>query len=350
VSRVRAVLPAALLLALSCGHGEPFGASGQGTDQPFQGGTPTQLTYNPLTDRDPTWLPDGSGIVYSGDRADHGGDRCLMVLPPAGGRVVRSICNDDPLAADSLKTYDAAAVSAGGRLAFVRASRPPTLLGATFDELASGLLASAPLAATIQTIPFTIDSTLYTGISNVRWLGEGAIVFRAGFSGVVCIDNGSPCATAFVESGLDLMVDTLGSAAPVKVPGAAFASSVAASAAGDTLYYTLNGDSRVYRRVVATGLTTTYHNFGSGAIARDVQVANGRVAAIIGGSVSTLTLPDSTPLQWDRGGSLAIADVASGVIIMVTDTTRAYRHPALSPNGKHVIVEANGDLWLYDLP
>lgn len=351
--RARRVLPAALCLALACGHGEPYGVPTQGTGQPYQGGAPTRLTYNPLADRDPTWLPDGSGILYSAGRADHDSDTCLMLLPKSGGTALRTICNDDAQAADSVKAYAAAALSPGGRFAMERSSKPPNQAGARYDELAVGVFASAPTAATVQSIPFTVDSTLYTGVSHIRWLGETALVFRADFAGTVCISGGSPCPTAFVTSGLRLMTvvnNGVLQVPPAPIPGTAFASSVAASPDGDTLYYTVNADSRVFRRVLSAGTTSVFFDFGAGAVVRDVQVAAGRMVVVIGGNVSTLSAPDSTPVQYDLGGSLEMVDLASATVTPISGAVILYAHPALAPDGKHLVAESNGDLWLFDLP
>lgn len=72
-----------LLLLAACGHDDPFATPPADRGQPFAPTSPVRLTFNPLDDRTPSWLPDGSGIVYSTeapDRADH--DRCIAVLPP----------------------------------------------------------------------------------------------------------------------------------------------------------------------------------------------------------------------------------------------------------------------------
>ena len=82
------------LAAVACAHSEPFGVQEVGTDVPFSSELPVRLTYSDGDDRTPAWLPDGSGIIYSSERLDEAAhDRCLLVLPPGGGRVTRSICS-----------------------------------------------------------------------------------------------------------------------------------------------------------------------------------------------------------------------------------------------------------------
>ena len=53
------------LLVLACGHTEPFSTPPYGTNQPFDPTPPVRLTLNTGPDRGASWLPDGSGILYS---------------------------------------------------------------------------------------------------------------------------------------------------------------------------------------------------------------------------------------------------------------------------------------------
>lgn len=83
--RLRALL--VLLPLLGCGHTEPFGSPPNGDEHPFNATPPVRLTLNQGPDRGAAWLPDGSGIFYSGQqlgRRDQ--DVCLALLPPGGGR------------------------------------------------------------------------------------------------------------------------------------------------------------------------------------------------------------------------------------------------------------------------
>src|SRR6185437_12208755 len=73
---------------------------------------------------------------------------------------------------------------------------------------------------------------------------------------------------------------------PVAVPGTDFASGVSPGASEDEIYYTLGGDTRVFRRVLSSGDVSVAHDFGPAGIARDVDVAGGRLTAIVGGRVA----------------------------------------------------------------
>src|SRR3989454_6922874 len=111
----------ALTLAFAgCEHTAPFAPADTGSDQPFGAGSPRRVTLNLGDDRAPAWLPDESGFWYSferADRADH--DRCLALLPPDGGRIVRTLCDRIPAADDSTDAWTEPAIDAAGGVAYV---------------------------------------------------------------------------------------------------------------------------------------------------------------------------------------------------------------------------------------
>src|SRR3989442_7730247 len=116
----------ALTLAFAgCEHTAPFAPADTGSDQPFGAGSPRRVTLTLGDDRAPAWLPDESGFWYSferADRADH--DRCLALLPPDGGRIVRTLCDRIPAADDSTDAWTEPAIDAAGRIAYLAISSP----------------------------------------------------------------------------------------------------------------------------------------------------------------------------------------------------------------------------------
>src|SRR2546428_5017490 len=114
----------ALTLAFAgCEHTAPFAPADTGSDQPFGAGSPRRVTLNLGDDRAPAWLPDESGFWYSferADRADH--DRCLALLPPDGGRIVRTLCDRIPAADDSTDAWTEPAIDAAGGVAHLGVS------------------------------------------------------------------------------------------------------------------------------------------------------------------------------------------------------------------------------------
>src|SRR5439155_11102590 len=116
---VNAVVGLTLILA-GCGHSAPPAAPESGSSQPFAGGSPRRLTFNLGDDRAPVWLPDGSGLLYSFQRLDRPDrDRCLGLLPPDGGRLERTLCDETPAADDSTNVLTEPAPSVDGRLAYL---------------------------------------------------------------------------------------------------------------------------------------------------------------------------------------------------------------------------------------
>jgi len=346
------IIPLALA---ACSHGEQFAEPSHATGQTFAGGNPARLTLNPGVDRDAAWLPDGSGIIYSAELADRDDDdRCLVLLPPTGGRIRHTWCNTALTSLDSTNTYDAAAVSAGGRVAFVRTSRPQTQAQARFSEIASAPLDSIGGAAAIQDLPFLLGGRVIGGASRFAWVDEQTFVFRADFASFVCLDANIPCLRAFVQSGLVLARAGPG-APPVAIAGTDLASSVTWQPGGDAVLFTLLNDTRVYRLVLSTGTITVFYDFGAGfGIVRDVQVAGSRLVAVVGGSAGVLdpalnglSLP---PIQLDFGGALVMVDLATNVTTAIGPPSALYRHPALSPDGTRLVAERAGDLWLFTLP
>ena len=117
----RLALAGGALLVLACGHTEPFSTPPYGTTQPFDPTPPVRLTLNTGPDRGASWLPDGSGILYSAQqlgRQDF--DVCLAELPPEGGTQRRLVCDLSLSDADLTNTFQSPAAAADGRLAFVR--------------------------------------------------------------------------------------------------------------------------------------------------------------------------------------------------------------------------------------
>jgi Tol biopolymer transport system component len=137
---------------------------------------------------------------------------------------------------------------------------------------------------------------------------------------------------------------------------------VAPGSDGNSIYYTVLGDSQVYRMDLGTGTTSVIHDFGASTIARDVHVVGTTLVAIVGGIVQFVTDPTLGPVQPDEGGVLTMVDLATGTeTVLDADTRVVYRRPAISPDGSRVVVERyqvlsgtvvdrRADLYLFTLP
>jgi hypothetical protein len=83
---------ASALAVVACGHSEPFVSGPHETTGAFVGGTPIQLTYSPLSDYEPAFSVDGQWITYQFERGTPDRDRCLAIIPAAGGTRRRELC------------------------------------------------------------------------------------------------------------------------------------------------------------------------------------------------------------------------------------------------------------------
>ncbi|HET9707929.1 MAG TPA: hypothetical protein VFP39_06475 [Gemmatimonadales bacterium] len=328
---------------------------------PFGSVVPLRLTYNRGEDLGPVWLPDGSGFSYTMERLDRDDkDRCLVLMPAAGGSIEREICDRTPAADDSVDGYSSAAIAAAGRLIYARATAAFSAgwpVTPHDHQLVLGTLAD-PFTARVllPSIPYPSPSgRVHQGVAQVRWLNDTSLVYvgeQVSYPAVCmnCVLRDT------LASGLEIMRLDFGATTPAlhALPGTDQASSVTV-AGRDTLLFTINGDTRILRFTLADSAVTVVHDFGAGGIARDVQAGGGRLLAVVGGQVSFT--PDSVTggIQRDSGGTIVLVDPANG-----NETPLAagslFRHPALSPDGKHIVAESyvggsrSTDLWLLETP
>lgn len=330
----RSLLACAVVILLGCSHEEPFETPATGSDAPFLPGTPTRLTYNPGKDLHPAWTADGETFFYAWEQsAQPDRDRCLGELPATGGSRLRVICNPNPAAADSADFFDAPSPSPDGRLLYVRATSPRGAPTVSVGSLVLGRLEEPLEGTTLGSVPYTIPGgRTHGGLSTARWadathlyyVGQAVVYGRQA--------NGYPFDT--LVTGLEIVEMVLGGALPARsvVPGTYGASSVALNDGRDTLYYTLNNDSLVYRRVLASGTVTVAHDFGARGIARDVTVRGNQLVAVVGGEVLYVDDPTLGPLQLDGGGALVSVNLDSGEEAdLPTDTPLLFRHPEFAP-------------------
>ena len=348
----------ATVVPVGCTHDGPFVAGVYAPGVPPGAGALVRLTYNAGADLAPSWLPDGSGFFYTTERFDRPDrDRCLALLPAAGGTIAREICNRVPAADDSVDAFGAATVAPDGRLAYVRASAPLDVgrpLAPRFTELVVATLDEPHRVTVLQSFPHVGPSGRgHDGVGQLRWLSDSVLVYVG--QRVAYVPPCPRCPPDTIPSGLEIVRLDFGGPVPVPsmLPGSDQASSVAVTG-GDTVWFTVNGDSRVFRFVLSTDSLAVVHDFGSGGIARDVQMVGNTLVAVVGGNVVFFDEPAVGLLQRDGGGTIVAVDLSTGTETVVTPVGLLFRRIALDPNGTRLVAElvtgATTDLWLVEVP
>jgi len=364
---MRAGLAAVWLAAavVACEHTAPFAPGVYPPGGPFGTGTPLRLTSNPGTGLGPTWWRGGGGggggvgILYTAERGDREDlDHCFAILPPSGGTISRYACRTTA-ADDSVDVFDGGSV-ADGRIAYVRL-RSRRLPGRPITPDVQALVV-APLSdpnavRVLRPVPYSLPSRPpHQGISHVGWLTPSRLIYLA--ERVTYPRACSSCAPDTVRTGIEIVTLDFAAATPVLtiVPNTDGASSVAVGggATGDTIYFTRNGDSRVYRYVSSSSAMDTVPDLAAAGIARDVGLSGGRLVAVVGGDVTYLVDSVLGASQVDRGGELHFVTLATGADVVIGNVLSSFRRPAFSSDGMRVVTEVwtsgSSDLWLLDVP
>ncbi|HVX87482.1 MAG TPA: hypothetical protein VG940_01040 [Gemmatimonadales bacterium] len=347
----RLFLAAPLLLVgvgvAGCGHTEIGSFTPVVQDTAFLAGEPLRLTYSDGRDRTPGWSTATGRIVYAFDNSYTSRNLpkgCVGDLPLSGGSREWELCDTDAQRVDTSTVGLWPALRSDGAVALVRQRWPLIGLAPYYSDLAVRPPSPSALPVKVLPIPYFSGGRSHQGVAYLQWLDDTRLVWLG--QGVIrsTLDN--------VESGYDInILDLVDTAAGITVvPGTDYASSVARGGNADTLYYTLGGDSLVYRRTLSTGAVDTVYDFGALRIARDVQVKNGRLTAVVGGSVSWGPHATLGMAQYDNGGPVYAVDLPAGAPVLVTQTYDLYRHPVLSPDGAFVVAEQFNDLWRIALP
>lgn len=332
------VLP--LLAVLACEHTNPFVTQVETTSGPFVPGDPVRLTYNPGVDAYASWLPGGASILYTTERFDQpNAEQCLAVIPASGGTITRQVCASPTAVVDSQITLVEAVEDRDGRLVYVREGTNMSPRGLTPD--AQALLAAtdgAPLSTTlISPIPFLgPNARPVEAIAGLQFQGgAGGLVFVG--QTVVYNTCAHACVPDTIRTGIEIDRWTPG-VGFTAVSNTDQASSVGVGRA-DTIYYTIDGDSRIFVRALSDTLTRVAYDFGAGVIARDVRAAGNRLVAVGGGYVSYVNDTLLGLIQVDRGGSLYVIDLTDSTALPVHLSGGVARRPVLSPDGTRVVYE-----------
>ncbi len=163
---------AAVLATASCGHSDPPSSAAPPPEEgAFGTASPLRLTYNPGSDVAASFSDDGRFIVYTyatTGRQDR--DRCLGIMPAAGGTRVFERCETRLAYNDSSDTFTSGALDAEGRLLFLRST---SRIAAQVPSGPGLYLAPTPDAPAVRilSLPLVIGGETATWLSDIRWAG-----------------------------------------------------------------------------------------------------------------------------------------------------------------------------------
>jgi hypothetical protein len=342
----------AVLAAAACNHSMPFQPGSDSPDTPRDAGLPHLMTYSTDPDITPARAGSGDGWLYAYTvRTSAAVNRCVAGLPLEGGSRTRTYCDVTLGRPGGNSTVTWPAESPDGRLAYFRTRGLGAGSAQTSAALVLGSFDSRDSGRILRSLPYNAGPDVVRGITHLSWLDSHTLIFVATQTDYRITCNGCTSLDT-LEGGLRierLDIDQSG-AAPDVMPGTALASSVQPTSDGSGFYFTLAADSRVYRRQLSTGATTTVYDFGAAGVARDVQLADSVLYAIVGGQVAPDTL---TTIQVDHGGALMRVDLRTGARDSLPVPGMRLRHPSLRSTSHRILVESaipSPDLWLVQTP
>lgn len=323
-----------LLLAAGCAHGDAFMADRPvGQAGPFRDTEPRQLTLNLGYDNWPAWTPDGASVYYSSQVQLPGEqDRCIDLLSHFGGTRLEVQCPKD---SDGVTQELEEPTSDGTRLAWSQAEVAVAVQAPYAISIWTAPVAGRAAPQRVLAFPYDAPSgRSHATPLYLQWISPGVLLYLGA-------EVGGCCRTDTLRFGEQVVLLDLTGPAPVRtfVPGTERASAVSRAENGNAIYYTFYGDTRVYQRVLATGAVTVLHDFGAGHVARDPDVSDNRLVAVVDGKPNVQDLPPFGTVQIDHGGTLVLVNLTTGVETRLVDSERYYRRPRFGPGGQRLVAE-----------
>jgi hypothetical protein len=267
------------------------------------------------------------------------------------------VCRTAGASDDSLDVLGVPAPAPDGRLAYLYTTYDLVRFTGYRTRDLMVAAAGAPVAPEARKAIYPLRPNggyTHDGIAEIAWRTPTELVYLATLPHYPL-----PCKTCRPDTATPVQLvtaDVAGDTAVVTaVPNTLYATSFAL-APPDTVYFTLLGDGRVFRRLLASGAESLVHDFGSGTVARDVQVSGSRLLVIVGGGVLVELLPGMGWVQHDDGGVVHLLALDTGVETVLAGDGRRFRRAALSPDGRTMLAESRDgpaddwDIWRVRLP
>ena len=350
---------------LACGHEEPFRADRFEQDSARTSGPMRQVTYNLGADRGPAWLPGDSGFIYSTERLDTPSrHRCLARMRASGGTISRLDCKNLARSIDSTYAFEWPAIRPGGEVSFLLVANRITSVRPGYQTFRLGPLDNPDQSIELMTLPYRVDTAYYTAIQSPQWLDSTRMIFVAGI--LLIGEPPIPTDTFYGGRVVAMLNRQNGVTALSGIPGTSNASSVSVNPGAGDFYFTVTGDSRVYRSDLAGSTIQPYYDFGPGQVARDVAVRGDSLLVVVGSRVLVQSFPGVGEVQSDFGDRIHLVHPASGLDRVVGDSGLCYRRPAFPRTGQTLLAEGfatvgggtctdtssvalEGNIWLLDL-
>ncbi len=339
----RRAVPLAIIFAIACSHSSPVTATDPTPLGPSSSGSDVQLTFNPGQDYWPAYTEDGRGILYQYSQpGDAAGNRCIGLLPAAGGTRLWSLCDTRVSQVDSVSSFAAFALGADGRLLYLEAVSP--LHAEVPFETSLWLADSAQpfQRRRLATLPMTIGDSIVDWLSDAQWTGPTTFLALA-----QRVSGEAHCrfctADDTIYTGLYMVSGsvTSGGVTLARLPGTDGATEFGVSASRGTIVFSKAGDLTIYEVPAAGGTPATNGSVPAGTerTILGLSCAGARCVA----ATSAVNAPLGGPVT-ANGGLLWSVDLTSKAVSQIGEPSANFLWASaqLAPDGHDVVLQANG--------
>jgi hypothetical protein len=258
IRRHRIALPLLLAFAVAgCSHTEPPTAVPQSPEGPFGTTTPIRLTFNSGQDIYPTYSEDGQSILYTFQvpgRTDR--DRCLGILPAAGGSRTFEVCETRLAYNDTTDMIASGALAADGRLIYLHTTSRTNAQVPTSSRLYLTDTTAHATPRLLLTMPMPFAGSSVDWLADIRWTGDATFLALGQQYTVIPVGAGAARDTIYIPLGVAKGTITASGATLQLVPGTEGATSYARSADGTGIIFT-RGGTDIFRVPTDGGAATT---------------------------------------------------------------------------------------------
>lgn len=332
-------------VVLACDHTAPFATGGATDVGPFSPTYPRRLTFNLGDDRDPS--VHGDTTVYSRLDPEHSSlDRCLALLPTAGGTIIAEYC--PPLDTTAVNAWLEPALSPdGSQIAFLWQRGSPVTAAPSSDTLVVAPV-DDPGHPTLRRKIDSLDNAsghLLLYPQKPTWVDANTVRFLYSTFVITYVKTGTPRFADTTIGGVSLVDLDVTTGAITDVPGADGARTYAQAPDGGAWF-------------------TRFDSTGALSAATLLHLAPGSATpdtvGIFTGPVTDVANVDGVAVGLLLGDTVAeVLDPATGSTTLLPAFPTPARRIAAAPGRRLVIARDvtmappygdRGNLWLYQVP